>query len=500
MNVKRSSEFLVIGLDSSTTATKAIVFDPHGDPVAKAHAPISLASPQPNYYEQNPDDWWRSAQEALRKVTAQVSPQRITALAISNQRETFVPLDARGIPLRPAIIWLDERCKGEVEPFAQKIGRRAIHRITGKPVDYAPVVYRLEWMKRHEPALFKKIGMVTDVHGWLVKKMTGTFSTSRASADPLGLYDMGQNRWSEKILDALDLTVKQLPAVAGPGTVLGRISGEAVEQTGLAEGTLIVAGGGDGQAAGLGANVLSRRRAYLNLGTAVVSGIYGKEYRTSAAFRTMNAIAEDAYYYECSLRAGTFALDWFIRQILRIEPSAQPDIYDRLENEAARIPAGSDGLMHLPYLCGVMNPYWDSGARAAFVGLSSSHTRGHLYRSILEGIAFEQSLALRAVERTIGSAVQELMAIGGGSASAFWCQMLADVTGKRICIPHTNEASALGAAIAAAVGAGWHKSFARAAQAMTGIKRTFEPDDAKLQCYQQQFRAYRRIYPQIKTI
>ena len=490
-------ESLVIGLDCSTTGIKAIAFDRKGTIAAHAHEAIPLFSPKPHLYEQNPDDWWISTQKALRTITGQIAPERISALAIANQRETFVPLGSDGNYLRPAIIWLDERCKDEVGPFSEKIGKRRIHRITGKPADYAPVVYRLAWMKKHEPEIYGKIGRVCDVHSYIVWKLTNAFSTSWASADPLGLFDLENKRWSPVILHALELDQEQLPTTYRPGTILGRISPEASGLTGLRTDTAIVAGGGDGQAAGSGANALTHDRAYLNLGTAVVAGVYGKRYRTSKAFRTMGSCSESGYYYECSLRAGTLAIDWFIEDVLKIDPLLHTDIYQQLDGEARQIPPGCDGLLHLPYLCGAMNPYWDMNARGAFVGLSSFHTRGHLYRSILEGIAFVQRFALHAVEKNIGTAVNDLVAIGGGASNDLWCGILADITGKNICIPETTEASGLGAAIAAAVGIGWYRTFKDAASEMTGIRKTIEPEKQNSAAYQKLFNAYKNLYPNL---
>jgi sugar (pentulose or hexulose) kinase len=497
---RKNRESLVVGLDCSTTAIKAIAFDKRGNVAAHAHEAIPLDSPRPGYFEQDPNDWWISAQKVLRKIISQIAPERISALAVSNQRETFVPLDREGNSLRPAIVWLDERCKDEVESFSKKVGRGAIHRITGKPADYAPVVYRLAWMKKHEPDLFKNIGMICDVHTYVVWRLTRSFKTSWASADPLGLFDLRNKRWSRLILDALELREDQLPKAYRSGTILGSLSDEASESTGMNEGTFIVAGGGDGQAAGLGANALNPERAYLNLGTAVVAGIFGSRYRTSKAFRTMSSCSGSGYYYECSLRAGTFAVDWFIKKVLKINPLKHSRIYKKLEHEAQEISAGSDGLLHLPYLCGVMNPYWDMDARGAFIGLSSAHHRGHMYRSVLEGIAFEQLFALKAVEKSIGTRVHDLVAIGGGAASDFWCQILADVTGKNICLPENTEASALGAAIAAAVGAGWFRTFKEAALTMTGIKKIIRPDIQRHRIYQKIFLKYRRIYPALERV
>jgi sugar (pentulose or hexulose) kinase len=493
-------ETLVVGLDCSTTGTKAIAFDKTGEVVTHASEAVPLLSPKPNYYEQDPNDWWTSARKVLGKITREVGSQRIIALAISNQRETFVPLDKGGNCLRPAIVWLDERCKDEVELFAQRIGKNKIHRTTGKPVDYAPVVYRLAWMKKNESALFKKVGVICDVHTYLVWKLTGSFRTSWASADPVGLFDLKNKKWSAVILDALELEGSQLPEAHCPGTVLGRISIEASRLTGLGKNTLVVAGGGDGQSAGLGSNVLTSKRAYLNLGTAIVAGVYGDQYRVSKAFRTMSSCSEKGYYYECSLRAGTFAIDWFIKKVLKIDPLEQPDIYKQLEKEAEQVAAGSDGLLHLPYLCGVMNPYWDLNARGTFVGMSSSHNRGHMYRAILEGIAYEQLLAINSVEKAIGTRVDDFVAIGGGAASDLWCRIFADITGKNICIPENAEASALGAAISAAVGAGWYRTFKQAAHEMTRTRKIIKPDKQNQRKYQHLFSAYKQIYPALRKI
>jgi xylulokinase len=331
-----------------------------------------------------------------------------------------------------------------------------------------------------------------------VWKLTGSFKTSWASADPLGLFDLRRKRWSPIVLKALELEENQLPEAYRPGTVLGGVSQEASRSTGLSTDTLIVAGGGDGQAAGLGSNALTSQRAYLNLGTAVVAGVYGTEYKASKAFRTMSSCSERGYYYECSLRAGTFVIDWLIRKLLKIDPLQQPDIYKLLEREGEQVPLGSGGLLHLPYLCGAMNPYWDIDARGAFIGLSSSHERGHLYRSILEGIAFEQLLAIDAVERAVGSRVKDFVTIGGGASSRLWCRILADVTGRKICIPENTEASALGAAIAAAVAVDWYGTFRQAATEMTAIKKEIKPDRQNHKRYEQLFASYKRMYPALK--
>jgi xylulokinase len=491
---------IVVGIDSSTTATKAIAWDINGKYIAGGSSPIRLFSPQSNYYEQNPDDWWQSLVESLQKLTHQIDNGSITALAISNQRETFVALDKEGKPLRPAITWLDERCKSQVDKFAKIIGDDRIHQITGKPKDYAPVVYRLAWMKDNERDLFRQVANFCDVHTYLVNKLTGHFKTSWASADPMGIFDLENKTWSLEILNQLDITPRQLPDAFPPGTVLGLVTREAAEATGLKSGTKVIAGGGDGQAAGLGVNALNSDRSYLNLGTAVVSGTFNKSYIVDRSFRTMASCTGDGYYCETSLRAGTFLIDWFIKQVLKTDLAQNPGIYQQLEKEAEQIEPGSEGLMILPYWNAVMNPYWDPDARGCIIGLTSGHHRGHLYRAILEGIAMEQSLATMAVENATGNPTREFALIGGGARSALWRQIIADTSGKKVLNMVSDEASSLGAGICAAVACRWFQSFEEAADKMVRVKCITLPVPQNSDRYRNLSDTYRQIYPAIREI
>jgi xylulokinase len=491
---------LVIGIDCSTTTTKAIAWDAAGKNVAEGRSPVPLCSPQANYYEQNPGDWWHSTVLVLQKLTDQIDKEQIAALAIANQRETFVALDNDDEPLRPAIIWLDERCKGHVDKFAGIIGEDCIHQITGKPKDYAPVVYRLAWMKEHESDLYRQVSKFCDVHSYLVRHLTGFFKTSWASADPLGLFDLENKIWSSDILRQLEISREQLPEPCCSGTVLGHVTKAAAETTGLKTGTPVVAGGGDGQAAGLGVNTLGPTRAYLNLGTAVVAGMFAEDYVIDTAFRTMASCSQNGYYCETSLRAGTFLIDWLVQQVLKVDPAQQPNIYQQLEEEARQIPTGSKGLLLVPYWNAVMNPYWDPDARGCILGLSSSHHRGHLYRAILEGIAMEQSHSTECAERAVGKEAEEFALIGGGAKSALWCQIIADACDKNVIHMASEEASSLGAGISAAVAAGWFPSFKEAADSMTRVDDVKLPKPRNVEQYQDLLTIYRGIYPGIQAI
>ena len=489
---------VVIGLDSSTTATKAVAWRRDGTVAGVGRSSIPIASIGDNRYEQDPEDWWRSACVALSGLFQEIAPERVAAIAISNQRETFVPLGPKGVPVRPAIVWLDQRCEKEVAWLAGKVGADKIHRISGKPPDMGPVAYRIAWMLRWEKELFRATALFADVQCYLVWRLTGAFWTSWASADPLGLFDMEGKDWSLDIMDVLELSPERLPRLAGPGTVIGHVGGLAAAATGLAPDTPVVAGGGDGQAAGLGVNALTSSRAYLNLGTAAVSGIYSREYRTGTAWRTMGSCSGEGYYFETSLRAGTFLVDWLVRQICQT-PAEDADIYQRLEAEASAVPIGSQGLLTLPYWGAVMTPYWDPQARGCFVGLTGSHRVGHLYRSVLEGIALEQALVTGMVEEQTNIHVKEFVAMGGGASSDFWCQIVADASGKTVRRSKTIEASSLGAAICAAVGAGWFPTAAAAAESMCSeITRETSPSPENSRQYAELLGIYREIYPQLR--
>jgi len=488
---------LVIGLDSSTSATKAIAWTREGLPVAEGRSPIPLARPAADWYEQNPDDWWSAACAALRDLLQRVSPARIAALGISNQRETFVPLAADGGAVRPAIVWLDQRCRNDVAWLSRRVGARRIHEISGKPVDTAPVAYRMAWMLRHESDKYKRTATFTDVHGYLTWRFTGQFRTSWTSADPLGLFDMRKQAWSGEILNVLHLKTEQLPVPAPPGSKLGEVNGEAAAATSLPAGMPVVAGGGDGQLAGLGVNALTPSRAYLNLGTAVVAGIQSSEYRIGRAWRTMGSGSGEGYCFETSLRSGTFLIDWFLDNCAG--GSADRETRARLETEAASLAIGSGGLLAVPYWGAVMTPYWDRNARGCLLGLTESHRAAHMYRALLEGIALEQALVMQMIEEEAGVPAREFVAIGGGAASDLWRQIVADACGKPVKRSRTVEASSLGAAMCAAVGAGWFGNTRAAAEAMSGeITHVNEPSADGAARYAELLQVYREIYPKLR--
>jgi len=485
---------LVIGLDSSTQSTKAIAWNAQGEALAEGRADVPMQNPALDCFEQEPADWWQSTLRALRECTDQVDASEIKALAISNQRETLGFLDAKGEPTRPAMVWLDERSREYVKTFPESFGLDRIHQITGRMPDLTPCLYRFAWMRDNEPELWKDTAFFVDVQSYLVQKLCGgEYRTGWISADPMGIFDMEAKQWSEPLLDALGLQLDRLPAVHPPGTDLGTITPEVAQATGLPEGLRIFAAGGDGQCAGLGVNCTVPDRAYVNLGTAVVSGIWSPKYQYNRSWRTELAAQGEGYIYENCLRSGAFLINWFVDQFVA-HGKADAAVFERLERAALTIPIGSDGLLVQPYFSGAMDPHWDVSARGVMIGLSASHTEAHIYRALIESITLDQVMRTEDMEQSADQEITHVVAIGGGANSPLWCQMLADALGKPVHISSTVEASALGAGMIAAYGAGWYSSITQAANAMAGSTRIVQADAQRHRIYQQLLGIYRKLY------
>jgi xylulokinase len=491
---------LVLGVDLSTTAAKAIAFDGRGRALAAGRAELALARPAPDRFEQDPRDWWRALCAAVSSVAASVGPGRIAGLAVAHQRETFACLDGAGEPLRPAMLWLDARARDLVDPLVRRVGADRLRRLSGKEADFGPALPKIAWLAAEEPEIHRATALFCDVQAYLVGRLTGRFRTSWAGADPLALFDIEARRWSEELCEAVGVAPDRLPEVLPPGAVLGHVSESAAAETGLLPGTPVLAGGGDGQVAGLGVAALDPRRAYLNLGTAVVFGAWSEALRHDAAWRTMTDASGRGYVLESSLRSGALLSDWFLGRLLGLDPRDAAAMA-AIEAEAGALPPGAGGLLLLPYWEGAMNPHWDPDARGAILGLSDAHRRGHLYRALIEGVALEQALVLGLMRERAGAQVEEFVAVGGVAASDLWCGVLADATGIPVLRSETVEAACLGAAMCAAGGAGLHPGAEAASRAMRGpVAATFRPDRARAERYRGLLSIYRDLYPRVADL
>ena len=489
---------LVIGVDCSTTASKAVVWDMQGKIAATGRHGYGLSNVRSGWVEQNALDWWTATSASLADVAKKIDTSRIAAIGVTHQRETFVCLDAQGHPIRSAMSWMDVRATKEVEEH----GTDEVHRITGKPPSPNPAWYKLLWLKKHEPDIIARTAHVVDVAGYLVQKLTGEWVTSSACADPLGLVDLQTFDYHDGLLEQAGLDRNKMSRLVPPGAIAGHLSNAVAAETGLPAGLPVISSAGDGQSAGLGCNVTRPGRAYLTIGTGTVSGVYAEKYSHSNAYRTMGGPIPGTYILETFIGGGTANVVWFVEQIFGADAEslqAGVSAEQHLEALAANIPEGSEKLLCLPYWTGAMTPYWDGHARGAYVGLSGVHSKAHMYRAILESLALEQRLLTSGVEAATGRKLDEIILIGGGSRSPLWCQIIANVLGRNVSLAREQESTALGAGIHAAAAVGLYTDIRSAADAMTGTEKTFEPDAASHARYAEIFEAFRSIYPGLKN-
>jgi len=491
---------LFIGIDCSTSACKAIVWDTAGNIAARGQSPLAVVSPKPAWHEQAAESWWTAMVQCLRQVAAQVDIRRIQALCITNQRETFVPVDNQGEPLCNGILWMDERAQTLLPDLEALFDQQTFHQQTGKHLSVNLTVVKIAWLKENRPDIFAQVYQYLDLQAFLIHRLTGHYRTSRGCADPSGLFDIQRDCWSDEILGKLELRREQFPEVFPPGTILGNLTPTMAEICGLTTGLPVVAGIGDGQACGLGVNITSPGDTYLSMGTSLISGTFSDRYLVSNAFRTMTSATPGSYYLETVILGGTYTLSWFIDKLAA--PSGQDYVHvqEEYEQAARELPPGSQGLIIVPYWNSVLAPYWDPSARGIIVGLHGSHGLPHIYRAILEGLAYEQLLNTLGVEETLGKSLSRIIAIGGGSQSDCWCQIIADILGKPVFRSKSTEAAALGAGILAASASGYFRDPQQAAQEMSDIlPKPFEPDPIRHEFYIHMYESvYRPLYPAVQ--
>lgn len=492
---------LYLSVDCSTTASKAVVFDSTGSVLATASEPLTLTHPQPGWHEQDAEQWWQATRAAIADVVTRVDAGQIRSLCLTHQRESFVCLDAAGGPLRPAILWADGRAGAQIAA----LGTRHIHELSGKPPDVTPALYKLAWLREHEPAVLTRATHVVDVQAYLAWKLTGRWATSYGSADTLGLFDLRRLTWSDELLELAGVRREQLPELTRVGAEIGTLSSPVAAALGLSflpggRGLPLIAGIGDGQAAGIGANVTEPGSAYLNLGTSMVLGVQTGSYQCDPAFRTLAGALPGTYTLETILNSAAYLAGWFRAQFGDPALAGAPD--PALEAAAAALPPGAEGLLTLPYWNAAQTPYWDADARGATVGWHGGHTRAHLYRSILEAVGFELRLHLEGLEKATGQRVSVLRAMGGGSRSQLWTQLVADITQLPVQIGAQSEVSALGAAVIARAADDGRGSagIPDAAAAMAGPSRVVLPRPALARTYEQLFNVYRQLYPALRGV
>ncbi|MES2210241.1 MAG: xylulokinase [Chloroflexota bacterium] len=482
----------VVGIDASTTATKAVLIDDSGSVVGIATAEYGVDMPHPLWSEQDPGHWWRAGQSALRDVLASTGTAGadVDAVGLTGQMHGAVLLDGSGAVLRPAILWNDQRTAAECDAIRAAVGPERLIAITGNDAITGLTAPKLLWVRRHEPDIWAKVRHVLLPKDYLRLRLTGDFAMDKADGSGTLLFDLAARTWSPEVLAALDLDPSLFPPTHEGPEITGKVSATAAEATGLRVGTPVMAGGGDQAANAVGVGVVDAGTVALSLGTSGVvfatttTPIHDPGGRVHAFCHAVPG----RWHLMSVMLSAAGSLRW-LRDVVAPEVS-----FGDLAASAGGVRAAADGLFFLPYLSGERSPHPDPLARGAFVGLTLQHDRRHLTRAVLEGVAFGLRDGLDLMLAAGMPPPGEIRASGGGLASSVWRQILADVLDTELVSPSTSEGAAFGAAVLAAVGAGWFPDVPSATESLVHTQPVAVPGAGRAG-YADAHAAYRALYP-----
>jgi xylulokinase len=480
----------VLGLDISTTATKAVILDRTGAVRASAAVEYPYQTPHPLWSEQDPNVWWTSAVSAIRTALGEAGADEVEAVGLTGQMHGLVTLDAQDRILRPAILWNDQRTEEECDEIRDVIGRERLIRITGNDALPGFTAPKLLWVRRHEPVVWSRVAHVLLPKDLVRLRLTGDHAVDRADGAGTLLLDLAGRDWSDEVVAALGIDAAWLPRTYEGPNVTGTVSREAARPTGLRAGTPVVAGGGDQSAAAVGVGAVEPGVVSLSLGTSgvVFTTTDGPRIEPEGRLHAFCHCVPDRWHVMGVMLSAAGSLRWF-------RDAVAPGVgFAELVEEAEEVPAGSDGLLFLPYLTGERTPYPDPEARGAFVGLTIHHRRPHLTRAVLEGVAFGLRDSLELM-RGLGVPVSgAIRATGGGSKSPGWRRILADVLREPVATTSTSEGAAQGAAMLAAAGLGWFASVEDACRELVRLGDVIEPS-GDTSAYEDAYARYRALYP-----
>ncbi len=477
---------LLLGIDIGTSGGRALLFEPTGRPVAQASRAWAPHLPRPEWAELDAEAVWKALGLLLQELGGREPLHRVAGVGISAQLTTLL-LDAAGSPVLPAIPWLDRRATAEAAHLQREAGQERLAAVAGRRAAPERPAAIVRWIQRHEPDAWAGTAAICTVKDFLALRLTGRLATDEPHASYSLLFDVGEKRWDPDLCRLADVPPSRLPDVLPSPAVVGRICEPVARETGLPAGIPVVAGGPDGTLATLGAGLTTPGMAADVAGTTdVVFACLARPRMDPSGGLVTNAHACPGHWVLGGPTTTTGgALTWFAEHV------AGTTDYAALDREAAEVAPGSDGLLCLPALVGERTPVWDPQARGAFVGLTLAHRRAHMIRAILEGGACIVRRVQEAILR-LGERVQEMRLVGGAAGSDLWAQIKADVLGLPIRRMAIREASALGAAILAAVGAGLFPDVPAAAEAMTGVGELIQPRPENQARYDEVFAAFER--------
>lgn len=489
---------LLLGIDLSTTGAKALLIDEAGHVVSSATTALNLSAPRELWSEQEPKEWWEATVISVKQAlnAANATGHNVVAIGLTGQMHGLVVLDHQGQVLRPAILWNDQRCGAECDEIRARLGHERLVQITGNDALTGFTAPKILWIEKNEPEIYQRIRHVLLPKDYIRYKLTGALAMDKADGSGTMLFDLGKRSWSSEVLNALNIPAEWLPPTFEGHEITSEVNAEAAELTGLRKGTPVVAGGGDQSAQAIGVGVVRPGSMAVTLGTSGVvfaateSPLIEPQGRLHAF---CHAVAGRWHLMGVMLSAAG-SLRWY-----RDNLACDKD-FEELVGAASEVPAGSEGLIFLPYLTGERTPHADPLARGAWIGLTARHGQAHLTRSLLEGVAF----GLKDIYNLMRSAGlgpgDQIRLSGGGARSFLWRQIIADVLGAELVTVNTTEGAAFGAALLAGVGAGVWPDVDAACAETIHVKDRVSPVPENVARYESSYEHYRDLYPALRPI
>jgi xylulokinase len=497
----------ILAHDLGTTGDKATLFSCSGRLIGSSFSEYPTYYPKRGWAEQDPLHYWKAFCESTRQLLERygVKPGSISCVSFSGQMMAALPLDGRGEPLRNSIIWADLRSTGQVDAVSRRMDADRVYEITGHRLSASYSATKIMWIRDNEPDIYEKTAKFVQAKDYLAARLTGTIATDFSDASGTNLLDIRKLEWSEEMLEMTQIDRDKLPEPVEAVASIGRIAKDASRESGLAEGTPVVIGGGDGACATCGAGVVAAGESYIYLGTSTWMGLASDRPLIDPKRRTFTFghFLKGLYMPAGTMQCGGGSFQWIKNALCGPESDAARrvgvDVYDLLSLEADEVAAGSDGLIFLPYLLGERAPLWDPDVRACFVGLSITHRKRHMIRAVLEGVAYNMKLIADAFEE-LGVHPSEIRMIGGGAKSGLWRSIFADITEKPIAkLNFLEEATSIGAAIAGGVGVGVFSSI-RDADRIVKVVEKKPVNEENLAVYRRQYDAFRRSYENLREV
>jgi len=485
-----------LGIDTSTTSSKALLIDEKGEVIAVASNPHTLQTPKPLWSEQDPREWWESTSASIKSVLdkANVSGEEVGAVGLTGQMHGLVLLDDDGNVLRPAILWNDQRTQSQCDEIHQVVGKEKFIQITGNVALTGFTAPKILWVKENEPGVFAKAKHVLLPKDYVRLKLTGEYAMDKADGAGTVLFDLKARDWSDEVLFALDIPRAWMPKTFEGTEFTGYVTEEAAAVTGLKVGAPVAAGGGDQAAGAVGVGAVEPGIVGLTVGTSGVvfattpSALIEPEGRLHAFCHAVPGM----WHFMGVMLSAAGSLQWY-------RDTLGPGVrFNDMLEEAEAIPAGSEGLQFLPYLSGERTPHPDPFARGAFIGLTLRHGRAHMTRAVLEGVAFGLKDSFTLIQNTGPGEITQVRGSGGGTKGALWRQIMASALNVELVTVNTTEGGAYGAALLAGVGAGAWSDVASACRECIRITGSTSPDEKEAEAYRKAYMVYQDLYPALK--